>query len=71
VAAGIPRGIRAVIDDAGTLGRKILEQRSPQRHVDELYASTDAQDGQLSLPRNRKQRELEEVALATGRAQQR
>jgi hypothetical protein len=58
-----------MIDRPGALRREILEQRSTQSNINELNAAADPQDGQLSLPRNREQSELEKVTLPAGRAQ--
>jgi hypothetical protein len=53
----------------GPLRWEVLEKGATERDIDELDASTDAQYGQVLLPGNRKERQLEQVSLAAGGTQ--
>jgi hypothetical protein len=59
MAPRVPGTVGPVFHCAGPLGRKILVERAPERDVDELDASTDAQDRQLTLPGHGEKRQFE------------
>jgi len=59
MAAAVAGADRTVIHGTGSLGRKVLEQGTTQRDVDQLNSPADAQDRQLALPGHGKEGELE------------
>jgi hypothetical protein len=60
-----------VVHWAGSFARQILEEGTTKRDVDELNAAADPQDGQTPLAGDRKERQLEQVALLTRWSQMR
>src|SRR3954467_15229494 len=71
VASPVTGAVWSVVDCSGVLAGQVLKQGAAQAYVDELNASTDAEDRQAPLSGYGKQRKLEEIALAARRAQQR
>src|SRR5688572_21947692 len=71
VGARVPGARRAMVHRARALRRKVLKESPAERHIYELNTSADPQDRQTSLPRYRKERQLEQVTVLTRRAQMR
>ncbi len=67
MAPGIARALRPVLHGAGSLRWEILKQGTAQCHIDQLNTAANAQDWDPALPGHRKERELKQISLPTGR----